>query len=331
MSAASKPLAMQKRYELITRVLRNNIATGRLPAGFVLLEGPIARLLKSSRAPVQTALRVLDEEGLVHRFSGRGYLVGPEGAALEPIRGNIANLGLQISEEIDDALQTRGTWQHFYDQVEEQVAACVIFGQFWIVETELGDYLGVSRTVVRDILGRLHERGLISKNQSSHWTAGPLTANAVREKFVLRAILEPEALRMARKHIAHLRIEDLLARLSAGEVIDPEILEDELFHCCIARAPNTELVQIIHKTRFMVVAANRALTVLGLPHDQIALDEYRTLFDLIARHRIDTAADYLRGHLRLMGRKSLARLKIVAVIGSPLAIAPYLKEVTNDY
>ena len=50
----------------------------------------------------------------------------------------------------------------------------------------LGDYYGVSRTVVRDVLSRLHERGLIAKTASSHWVASALTAQSVRERFELR-------------------------------------------------------------------------------------------------------------------------------------------------
>lgn len=109
---------------------------------------------------------------------------------------------------------------------EEQVASCLIFGEFRIVETELGDYLGVSRTVVRDVLSRLHERGLIRKNQSSHWIAGPLTAQSVREKFAVRAILEPAALRLAFAHIDYAEVERVRARLAEGEISEWEMLED---------------------------------------------------------------------------------------------------------
>ena len=316
--------AMQKRYELITRVLRANILSGRLPAGFVLLEGPIAELMQSSRAPVQTALRILDEEGLVYRFAGRGFLVGPKADGIEPVRGDIRDLDLQIAVEIDEALQSRGTWELVYDRVEEQVASCVIFGEFRIIETELGVYLGVSRTVVRDVLSRLHERGLIRKNQSSHWIAGPLTAQSVREKFAVRAILEPAALRLAASHIDHTDIEQVRARLNAGEDLDWELLEDALMENCIARAPNAELVDLIRNNQFLLTAANRALTRLGLPQDTVALGEYRTLFDLLSRHLVDSAAEYLESHLRVMADKSLARLKIVAVISQNSAIAPYL-------
>ena len=104
-------LGMQRRYELITRVLRHNILSGRLPKGIVLLEGPIAELMQSSRAPVQAALRILEEEGLIHRFSGRGFLAGPPGEVVEPLRRDIRDLDLQISVEIDEALQSRGTWE----------------------------------------------------------------------------------------------------------------------------------------------------------------------------------------------------------------------------
>lgn len=315
---------LQRRYELITRVLRQNILSGRLPRGIVLLEGPIAELMQSSRAPVQAALRILEEEGLIHRFSGRGFLAGAPGEAVEPLRQDIRELDLQIGVEIDEALQSRGTWELVYDQVEQEVASCLIFGEFRIVETELGEYLGVSRTVVRDVLSRLHERGLIRKNQSSHWIAGPLTAQAVREKFTVRAILEPAALRMAVGHIDYQEVDRLSRRLSSGETVDGEDLEEALTRHCLMRVPNRELVELIGNNQLLLKAAGSALTRLGLPPDRIALGEYRTLFDLISRYLVDSAAEYLASHLRALSDKNLARLKIVAVISQPSDLAPYL-------
>jgi DNA-binding GntR family transcriptional regulator len=185
-----------KRYELVAAALRSNIVSGRLEAGLVLLEGPIASLMKTSRAPVQAALRILEDEKLIRRFGGRGYLVGRSGTSVTPVRRDIGKLGLRIPNEIDAALQNRGLWEVVYEEVESAVAACLIFGEFRIIESELGDYYGVSRTVVRDVLGRLHERGIIAKTSSSHWIVGPLTAESVRERFQVRRLLEPEALRL---------------------------------------------------------------------------------------------------------------------------------------
>lgn len=320
----SNPLAQEPRYELITQVLRRNIRSGALPAGLVLLEGPIATLMQTSRMPVQAALRMLAAEGLVHRFDGRGYLVGSAGTAIVPLRRDIGTFDLDIPQQVDDALQTRGTWKHFYDQVEEQVASCQVFGEFRIVETELADYLAVSRTVVRDVLSRLQERGLVRKNASSHWIAGPLTARTLREKFELRAIIEPAALRLAAPHIHYSQIEEFRDRIGTDPDLKPEDLEDALMDHCIAQAPNTALVAMIQNNQMLLTSVNRALTGLGLPEDEIAQDQYRTLFGLIARHPIDSAAEYLRDHLHIMSSKNLARMKIVAVISETVGIAPYL-------
>lgn len=335
MTDTATRLVSPKRYELIATTLRTNISSGRLPIGFVLLEGPIAELMQTSRAPVQAALRILEDEDLVHRFGGRGYLVGQAGQTLAPLRHDIRKLGLSISNEIDEALQNRGLWELVYDEVEAAVAACLIFGEFRIIEAELGDYFGVSRTVVRDVLSRLHERGLIAKNQSSHWIAGPLTAQSVRERFQVRQILEPEALMLAAAVIDYEAIAKLRQREGErGQTKHPatewEDLERALMQTCILRAPNAHLVDMIQHNQMPIAAAYRALGKLGLPEDEIAAGEYWTLFDLIAAHRIDAAAAYLRDHLKGMAAKNLARLKIVAVVSEARLLVPYLTQRSTE-
>jgi DNA-binding GntR family transcriptional regulator len=324
MIRSSNPYAQEPRYELITRVLRSNIQRGTLPEGLVLLEGPIAAVMQTSRVPIQAALRHLMAEGLVHRFDGRGYLVGAEGGDIAPLRRDIREFTLDIPDAVDDALQTRGTWRHVYEEVEEQVAACQIFGEFRIVETELSDYLGVSRTVARDVLARLQERALVRKNASSHWIAGPLTARTVREKFELRSIIEPAALRMSAPFIRYADVDHLLEKIDSDATLTSESLSDALVEFCIAHAPNTTLVEMIRSNRLLLSSVNHALTSLGLPNDEATIDQYRMLFDLIARHPIDSAAEYLRDHVQIMARRNLARMKIVAVISEAGAFAPYL-------
>jgi DNA-binding GntR family transcriptional regulator len=324
MIRSANPLAQEPRYDLIARVLRDNIRAGNLPDGLVLLEGPIAAVMQTSRVPVQTALRQLLDEGLVHRFDGRGFLVGRGGEGVVPIRTDIRDYALTVPPLVDEALHTRGTWRHVYDEVEEEVASCQIFGEFRIVETELADYLGVSRTVVRDVLARLQERGLIRKSPASHWIAGPLTARTVREKFELRGIVEPAALRLAGPHIRYAEVEALLERIGHDPAITPEELGDGLQEYCIAQAPNTALVEMISSNSLLLSAVDRALIRLGLPRDEDTIEQYQTLFDLILRHPIDSASDYLRDHLSITARRYLARMKIVAVIPEAGAFAPYL-------
>jgi DNA-binding GntR family transcriptional regulator len=314
-------------YETISRVLRHNITSGRLPAGLVLIEGPIAKLMQTSRAPVQASLRMLNAEGLIHRFRGRGYLVGAGGLASKPVRKSLDEYDFDIPEVSRSALAIRGTWIRVYDQVEAEVAACQIFGEFRVIETELADYLGVSRTVARDVLSRLNERGLLRKGATSHWLAGPLTARTLREKFELRGIMEPAALRLATDYIDPVQIAAIRARIDRGGARDAAELEGALMLHCLGRAPNSALVEIIGNNRLLLFSMDKALLDLGLPVDVVALDQYRILFDLIGSRQVDAATEYLKEHLRILSFKSRARLKIVALIPESESIPRYLVRV----
>jgi len=64
-------------YDTISRILRHNITSGRLPDGLVLIEGPIAKVMQTSRAPVQASLRMLNAEGLFTGFGGAAIWLAP--------------------------------------------------------------------------------------------------------------------------------------------------------------------------------------------------------------------------------------------------------------
>ena len=322
-----RTLGQEPLYEVICGILRSNIESGHLPQGLVLIEGPIARMMQTSRAPVQAALRSLNEKGIIHKFRGRGYLVGPALEGLKPVRRNFEEFKIDISGQSKKALEVRGTWLRVYDRVEAEISACQVFGEYRVIETELADYLGVSRTVARDVLSRLNERGLVRKSASSHWLAGPLTARTLREKFQLRGIMEPAALRLAANFISIPEISRIRAEINAGTVTGSDELENALMQHCLELAPNAAMVEIIRNNRLLLSSVDKALNGLGLPPDNIALGQYRTLFDLIGSRQIDAAAEYLKEHLRMVAHKSLARLKIVAIIPETESRPRYLSPV----
>jgi DNA-binding GntR family transcriptional regulator len=156
-----------------------------------------------------------------------------------------------------------------------------------------------------------------------------LTAQSVRERFKLREILEPEALRLAAETTEYDRIAEALQRERERDhgVQDPGAgvrLDNALMIHCLMRAPNRHLVELIEQNRLPLAAASRALTKLGLPDDAVATSEYLVLFELIAGRAIEAAATYWRNHLATLAKKNLARLKIVAVFPDPPVDVPYL-------
>jgi DNA-binding GntR family transcriptional regulator len=326
----------QRRYELAEDVLRTNIREGILPPGLVLLEGPIAEILQISRAPVQRALQTLEAEGLVHRFKGRGYLVGAGNLELAPNRTDIKKIGLKIPQHVDEALQSRASWERIYNTVERDVAGCVVFGQYRIIETELADHFNVSRTVVRDVLTRLMERGLVRKNQSSHWIAGPLTAQMVKDHFVLRNMLEPQALVAGAPHIDRDALTRLFNRLCELErrhtmdyLRDLEDVQQRFINTCILSVPNERLQDLIRNNMLPVTATERLLARLGLPGDPTVITEFRLVSELLMRGATAAAAAMLSSHLEASANRIIAQMKIVAIIPGPSATADYLTRVAD--
>ena len=323
--------ATQRRYRIVEETLRRNISEGHLPRGLVLLEGSIAEIFQTSRDPVRRALQRLEADDLIHRFEGRGYMVGGLAEHSEPLRRDIRELGLVIPQEADEALQSRSSWERIYDVVENDVAGCLVFGPYRIIETELAHHFRVSRTVVRDVLSRLQERGLVSKNQSSHWIAGPLTAQSIKDHYALRRSLEPPALISAAPHLERGALQALYERFRAAEAT-PAFAEDEnleefetlLVDTCVLATPNLQLRDLIRNNLLPVLAAERLLRQMGLPSDRTAITEHRLIVELLLRGAVSAAAAMLDTHLEAAMHRNIAQMKIAAVFPEPASIAPYL-------
>ena len=310
--------------------IRVNIETGRLDRGQVLLEGPLAERLKISRSSVKRALGLLEEEGAIRRFDGRGYVVGPPDDDTAPIRSDLKSIHLVVDEAHDETLN-RPNWKRIHDQVEADVSACLVFGQFRIVESDLAAHFDVSRTVIRDVLGRLQERGLVTKSSTSRWIVAPLTAQSIKNKFELRIILEVAALRSAAPLIDRIALERICRSMAAaeaeGRLVRPETwfrLVNEFVDLAILSTPNEDLRQLISANMKTLQASQNALFGLGLFGDALAIREIRMIGELIIVGSTASAAEMLESHLSKSRDRTIAQLKLVAVLPQPGHIAPYL-------
>lgn len=166
-------------------ILARRIGEGTLPRGSRLLESRVAEDFGISRAPARQALRQLHAQGLIARGDGHGYVVlgGPKksrlarSSAIDPVR-----------------LTPAPSWERIYAEVEAAIASRTAVGGWRIVESDLADFYGVSRTVAREVVARLHLRGVIKRDDRSRWYAPALTPEYVGELYQMRWLLEPVAL-----------------------------------------------------------------------------------------------------------------------------------------
>ena len=312
----------ERLYEVIYRSLAMQIARGDLPPGLVLLEGAIAEAFQVSRAPVKTALRLLFKDGVVQRFDGRGYML-PGGGG--PLRIALKAAGLRTSTDgVEEALPPRAGWERIYLDAEREIGAAIAFGRFRVLEARMASHYGVSRTVVRDVLSRMHERRLIEKDARSHWIAGPLTAGTLRDYYQIRRILEPAALVLAAPRLDADVLGAMRARvlaISAGHVAaqaDTMLAIDEDLHIkCVQRNGNFRLTEMIQDSQTVLIANHTFLRYLGMPEELPELEEHRVIFDLLLQGNPDAAAAALRAHLDRSLDRALSRLKVLSVIPMP--------------
>jgi len=322
------------RYVMIQEALREAIQARQLPSNQILLEGPIARLFGTSRGPVRKALELLFEQGQISRFEGRGFLATPDPGSAKPVRDPLTPdmLGLGAGER--PAVDTRSAAERIYAPVEEAVATCLAFGHFRIIETVLSEYHGVSRTVAREVLGRLRNQRLIEKNRHSHWLAGPLTAQAVAEDYEIRVLLEPAALKVSGPLLERAELEAM--RTEVQRLIDhPDLqnatvitrLEHDLHHQCLRLYPNRKAREMIGQSQLPVIVNRIFFQTLGVPPDEPLLIEHKLVLDHLLFGAFDAAASSLQSHLQAAAERSRRRLKVLSVFPEP-SLPPYLLKIT---
>jgi DNA-binding GntR family transcriptional regulator len=320
----------QRPYRLAYQIIKQQIINNRLPKGLVLLESRVAQLLAMGRAPIRRALELLHREGLIHRFDGRGYLVGPPSDGMTPLRLDLVDAGFRAPEGLSESIGLF-TWERIYREIARAVGRTIPFGTYRIVESAITERFKVSRTVAREVLGRLRDRGLIEKNRWSTWIAGPLTARTVDECFDIRILLEPHALRAApvRDRAA---VEGLRGRLRAALAATPpapgdvDRIERDLDDFLLRSLWNQRLRAIIEECQ-MPMVINQLFDEYFGPGDQhITLTEHLLVVEHLALGAIEAAAAARAAHLEAVRQRTKARLKVLAVIPDP-ETEPYLERI----
>lgn len=327
-TGAARPL-----YETVFGFLRDQIVAGRLPPGGVLQEGPLASFFKVSRAPVRRALEKLNEARLIAPRDGRGYVIRPGG----PSRRSPAEIRLdsealrRLFGDLDTAEFDRSTaWERIYAAAEAEVAACLPFGTYRVLESSLGDYFSVSRTVVREVLSRLRDRRLVEKDRRSHWIAGPLTARMVSENYEIRRLLEPRALVSVADSLEPAAIEAMLKRVvtleqdfASADSERIEQIEEDLHVTCLLGLKNRTMLSVISDNQLPFIVNQAFRRHLGLHIDESIPREHRLVFEQLALGAKAAAGAALEAHLLASERRTIAQLKVLSVFPEP-EIAPYL-------
>lgn len=169
-----------------------------------------------------------------------------------------------------------------------------------LVESELAEKFGVSRTPIREALQRLETQALLARDGRSLIVAS-LDHNQLAELYVVRTELEGLAARLAARHAAPEEVRVLRAMIEEDQKIvdDPDALSraNRRFHKQIHLAShNRYLVQqldLVHRS--MALLATTSLAVDG--RGAAALIEHDNIVSAIERGDGEAAFTALKDHI----------------------------------
>lgn len=288
--------------KLAYETLKHNIASGKLPPGLVLEVAPLARALSLSRTTIATALEALREEDVLSLGDGRGYTIGTGRPAF---RREITDSDLVLPKTYEQSISQRSWRSKFYPKVEEEIAACLIFGQFAINASQLAEHYAVSRTIAHETLVRLERLGLV-RQESSRWLAGRMTPEDLKAHYEMRWILEPVALMNASERIDKSIFKKSLNRAriysEKPESLTAERLnklEQDLHVDIVLQCASKPMAETIHRSQLPLIATNISLSDLkGMPSRQRALEEHLQVLEALDGDNIALASEALESHLR---------------------------------
>jgi len=169
-----------------------------------------------------------------------------------------------------------------------------------LVESELADRFGVSRTPIREALQRLETQSLLTRDGRSLIVAS-LDHNQLAELYVVRSELEVLAARLAARHATDEEVRLLRSMIEedARLLNDPQALSraNRRFHKQIHLAShNRYLVQqldLVHRS--MALLASTSISVAG--RGERTLEEHSAIVEAIASGDGDTAYIALKEHI----------------------------------
>ncbi|MGY9012213.1 MAG: GntR family transcriptional regulator [Rhodobacterales bacterium] len=179
-----------------------------------------------------------------------------------------------------------------------------------LVESDLAERFGVSRTPIREALQRLETQSLLARDGRS-LIVSTLDHNQMTELYAVRTELEGLAARLAARHatIEEVRVLGDLVVSDRDLLGDPSALSlaNRRFHKQIHLAShNRYLVQqldLVHRS--MALMATTTLAVEG--RSETALDEHQAIVDAIAQRNEERAFAVLRDHI---SRAFVTRLRL---------------------
>ncbi len=178
-----------------------------------------------------------------------------------------------------------------------------------MMETEVADWLKMSRTPARDAMRRLENEGLLVHEPRLGLVIATLDHAAVMELYAMREVLEGTAARLAARNASDLEVEQLLELVALEKKLKGKYSElaghNQRFHQALRQAAHNRFLlrALITVRDSMGLLGKSQMT---LPHRAAtALKEHEQIVRAIEKRDADGAEEAARAHVRAAQRERI--------------------------
>ncbi len=191
------------------------------------------------------------------------------------------------------------------EQVVRRLRDAILNGKFHpgdrLIERELVEWTGVSRTSVREGLRQLESEGLVTVLPSRGPVVTVLTEETARQIYAVRAVLEGHAARQFASHASDVyrkrlvqSVDTMADLVDAGE---PILYEKGRFYETLFGGAGNDVAWSLFGSLYARIALLR-MTTLALPHrPPQTIAELRTILKAIAEHDGEAAERFTVLHV----------------------------------
>lgn len=193
------------------------------------------------------------------------------------------------------------------EMVFESLREAIISGRLRpgerMMEVQLAEEMGVSRTPVREAIRKLELEGFVAMLPRKGAYVADISVKDIVDVFEIRAALEALAAGLAAERITEEELDQLerslvqISECSSDDNLDAIVAGDVKFHDIIYQASrNQRLVQIITHLHEQIYRFR--MTSLSQPgRIKIALDEHKKIAEAISDRNVELAQELAREHI----------------------------------
>ena len=173
-------------------------------------------------------------------------------------------------------------------------------------DAELAEWLGLSRTPIREALARLEEYGLVETEPNRYTRVAPLSARDARDAFTVYAALEALAASLGVPRLADVDLERMratnrdFADALAAAAVDAALAADDRFHGVLVQAAaNREIARSLERLMPKIRRLERAR--FGSLAGRRSVEQHERIIALCAAGEAERTAEAVRENWLSLG------------------------------